>query len=202
MKLDVLNATGDYLPVLTLTFTNHQKASADDLQWLGYSDKAKAAFVADSESSLIESQVQECWQNKEELQFRLILANALDMADNDSRYIPCVFSLSMPKASNDGNISLSISIQNNSQAIMSLGDYYAKSRYPVFVTLDQWDRPAEKGKNLGELLRSLTLYVESVEVGKDDTAFSCSFGDLINSKYPAIMYTAQIAPGLKYANQL
>ena len=189
MKLDVLNATGDYLPVITLTFTNHQKASADDLQRLGYSDKAKAAFVADSASSLIESQVQECWQNKEELQFRLILANALDMADNDSRYIPCVFSLS-------------ISIQNNSQAIMSLCDYYAKSRYPVFVTLEQWDRPAEKGKNLGELLSSLTLYVESVEVGKDETAFSCSFGDLINSKYPAIMYTAQIAPGLKYANQL
>ena len=35
VKLDVLNATGDYLPVLTLTFTNHQKASADDLQRLG-----------------------------------------------------------------------------------------------------------------------------------------------------------------------
>ena len=65
MKLDVLNATGDYLPVITLTFTNHQKASADDLRALGYSDKAKAAFVADSAASLIESQVQECWQNKD-----------------------------------------------------------------------------------------------------------------------------------------
>lgn len=75
---------------------------------------------------------------QKELQLRLILANALDMADNDSRYIPCVFSLSMPKASNDGNVSLSISIQNNSQSIMSLCDYYAKSRYPVFVTLEQW----------------------------------------------------------------
>lgn len=118
---------------------------------------------------------------------------ALDENGIEQTFLPVGFQFSLPPSSEEGFKSLDITIDNVDRKASDFVNTAKGSRQPVEMLYrpylsDDLSRP--------QMIPPLILYLKDVEITEYQVKGKATFMDLVNKKYPSVLYQREHFPAL------